>query len=211
MSYTNKLCQATNDWILKELSVSLSCQKEFGFLMLKFEGHPDFMVVYEHKGLNTKVRRTTCSKLLVQGKEYIDAMCEDLEHIFMNANFAENLFIAVRYYEVCRENVEAADCVYKQFKSCFKKQQKRIPVNTLSLNIDHVSKLRDILQCFDSNTLKDLYITYRKEENQLEIVGFGDIVKMDQWKSAKDINLKDFNVSIPFEHFSHCEDVDIKV
>ncbi|NP_001337295.1 DUF38 domain-containing protein [Caenorhabditis elegans] len=217
MSYAYNLCQATNGWILTRLDVSIGCHGYFsqrtdnGKLTLTFEDKPVFRVHYDYDGTDTSVYRITYNKWHVQGKDYVDVMCEDINHILTNATLAENLEFSLLYVDINSDNVKAADRVYEQIKSLSQKQQKGVPVYTLYLQIDHVSKLRDVLQCFDATTLTELNINIHSIIHKPEIIEFGDIVEMDQWRNAKDIHLRNFFVSIPFEHFSHCESAYIEV
>ncbi|CCD70284.2 FTH domain-containing protein [Caenorhabditis elegans] len=217
MSYAYNLCQATNEWILTKLDVRISCHgvvsqiRDKGELTLIFEDKSAFDVKYEYDGADTNVYRTEYNKLHVQEKDFVDVMCEDINHILTNATLAEDLSFSLLYADTNRDNVEAADRVHEQIKSLWQKQQKGVPVYTLFLKIDNISKLRDVLQCFDPTTLTELNINMDTNKHKPEIIEFGDIVEMDQWKNAKEINLRNFFVSIPFEHFSHCESAYVEV
>lgn len=158
---------------------------------------------------DTLIDKTKYNKRLVGDKNYIDVVCEDLLHILTNAKFGEDIEIRIWYDHDNQETLELANRLYEQFKIHSQTTKNPIYARSLHLQFENVSQLHSILTSFNPTSIKELRIFNFKRVKK--ILDFGSIVEMDHWKNAKIISLYGFFVNIPFENFSHCEDVTLKV
>lgn len=155
---------------------------------------------------DTLIDITQYNMRLVEDKNYIDVVCEDLLHILTNAKFGEDIEIRIWYDHDNQETLEVANCLYEQFKIHSQTTKNPIYVRSLHLQIENLSQLCSVLTYFNPDKLTELTIAYLGKP-----FGFKNIVVMDHWKNAKKIQLDCIVVEIPIENFSHCEDVTIFV
>ncbi|CCD64690.1 F-box domain-containing protein [Caenorhabditis elegans] len=209
MSYAFELLQVLNNDAIRELTIFAS-KNDFVQLGLKFESLVKKVnIFYIYKEEDTLLGVTRYNKRLVEDKNYIDVAREDLFHFLTNARFGEDIEICIRYNHHNEETVGIANCVYEQFKNHSQTTKNPIYARSLHLQFENVSQLHSILTSFNPTSIKELRIFNFKRVKK--ILDFGSIVEMDHWKNAKIISLYGFFVNIPFENFSHCEDVTLKV
>lgn len=196
MSYAFKLLGIANESTLTVLSLRLAFN-HFVELRLEFEEYPNrSTIIYRYKEDDTQLELAQYKKILLQEKNYIDVVCEDLANILKSSRFAENIKVRVDYFDSDYVDSEPfVNRVYEQFRI----NTTELFACTLHLQADHVSQLRFALKCFNPSKLLRLHIS-GSNRNTLDLE---DIVKMEHWKNAKIIELFGFIVSIPFDNFRH--------
>lgn len=198
MSYALKLLEIANESTLTVLSLRLAFN-HFVELRLEFEEYRNrSTITYRYKEDDTQLELSQFKKILLQEKNYIDVVCEDLANILKSSRFAENIKVRVDYFDSDYVDSEPfVNRVYEQFRI----HTTELFACTLHLQADNVSQLLFALKCFNPRKLLRLHIS-GSNRNTLDLE---DIVKMDHWKNAKIIELFDFIVSVPFDNFRHLD------
>ncbi|CAO4381070.1 unnamed protein product [Caenorhabditis nigoni] len=132
----------------------------------------------------------------VENVDYMEGFWNDYNLLMKFQNHSLQCFELEMSNSTKQNNVDDVSKFLKQYQN-----SRLIKTQYLSLGIYQGDKFPMILQHLDANCLNSIRFFGRRHYDKN--IGFTEIVKLDQWKNAKEFRSDNLEISAPMKHFTH--------
>lgn len=165
---------------------------------------------YTGKGLNVvnykKYEENGCKTVhdsqekLLENLDYLDVFLTDFEFFLIHQNSTLRLFRVVRQANSNRDH-EIFTKIFEKVESCLKPRPFKLKSEEFHLAVKKEVEIISILSLMDAEVLKNISIY--SNCGDLVHLETGELIKMEQWKRAKELLIENMIVNIPMKELVH--------
>lgn len=149
-------------------------------------------------------------KNVVRNEDFMTTFFGDLAHILTNQKTGlESFHLGFYYYgykhELYEHMQQNSIRMLEWFKGMLQLRARPIMIEAFSMKVMNQEQIMQVLPFVDSKELRRICFEHSNYMEKLTILKLDQIVKLDQWKRAKRLDIWYFIVSEDLKHFEHFE------